>query len=121
MGRVLFLGLMWIACAQWSFAQPADPQPADEDPPTVAEEDLPPGFSSLPMLEAPPREESGPLGKKVTPRKEEELAPPPEQAVPEGTFVPGAETVAAAPAEQTRLKGYIDGLMTGLVTAGEFP
>lgn len=120
MGRLLFLGLMWIACASWSFAQPADPQPAADDPPPIAEGDLPPGFSSLPMLEPPPREESGPLGKKITPRQADEVAPP-EETLPAGTFVPGSETLAAAPAEQTRLRGYVDGLMSGLITSGEFP
>jgi CubicO group peptidase (beta-lactamase class C family) len=120
MGRIFFLGLIWIACAQWSFAQPADPPPSD-DPPPVSEGDLPPGFSSLPMLDAPPREESGPLGKTITPRQADEPAPP-EDVLPPGTFDPsGATSAASAPADQTRLRGYIDGLMNGLIAAGEFP
>lgn len=123
-GRFLLLGLIWLACALGSFAQPADTTPADvppaTDPPAVEAEDMPPGFSSLPMLQAPPREESGPLGKKITPRQSEEADVTDVGPAP-GTFEPGAAEAGAAPADQTRLRGYVDGLMTGLIAAGEFP
>jgi CubicO group peptidase (beta-lactamase class C family) len=118
-GRFLFLGLIWLACALGAWAQPADPPPA-EDPPVVEGEDLPPGFSSLPMLEAPPREDSGPLGKKITPRNAEEPVVPDGSPAP-GTFDPDVATAATAPGDQSRLRGYVDGLMTGLIAAGEFP
>jgi CubicO group peptidase (beta-lactamase class C family) len=120
-GRFLLLGLIWLACALGAFAQPVDdPPPPVEDPPAIEGEDLPPGFSSLPVLEAPPREESGPLGKKITPRQAEEPVVPDGSLAP-GTFDPEAAAVAVAPSDQSRIRGYVDGLMTGLIAAGEFP
>jgi CubicO group peptidase (beta-lactamase class C family) len=119
-GRFLLLGLIWLACALGAWAQPVDdPPPPAEDPPVIEGEDLPPGFSSLPVLEAPPREESGPLGKKITPRSQEPEVP--DTGLAPGTFDPDVATVATAPGDQSRLRGYVDGLMTGLIAAGEFP
>ncbi len=97
--RLLFLSLAWIAFAPWTIAQPAEDQP---------------GFVA-PVLEPPPREESGPLAKKA-----------PGQGVPSNVggdtmFVGGTLASDAAPADETRVKGYVDGLMSGLIAAGEFP
>lgn len=108
-GRVLLLCLMWIA----SFA-PAFAQAEDEEP-------LPEGFT-LPMLDAPPREESGPLGKKPPTRNVPEPSPidvGTDVSVPTGG--PAPTPAPAVPATEARLKGYVDGLMSGLMTAGEFP
>ncbi len=75
-----------------------------------------PSFGA-PVIEAPPRSESGALGKQPgrieTPANTVDLstgdAPP---------STGGAPTVLA---DQTQLKAYIDGLMLGLITSGQFP
>jgi CubicO group peptidase (beta-lactamase class C family) len=97
--RLLFLSLVWVAFAPWAFAQPAEDEP---------------GFVA-PVLEPPPREESGPLAKKA-----------PGQSVPsvpagDTMFVGGTIVSDAEPTDETRLKGYVDGLVSGLISAGEFP
>lgn len=100
-GRFLLLGLIGIACVHLAFAQPA--------------EEPPPDFG-MPVLQAPPRDESGPLGRKVTPRS------PSDAFATDADGFGGDESDAAdGPSDQLRLKGYVDGLMTGLIAAGEFP
>jgi len=65
-----------------------------------------PGTFGGPVLESQPRTESGPIG---TP----------------GTFDPeavaAAEANAKLPPESARLRSYVDGLMSGLIAAGEIP
>ena len=107
-GRLLLLGLAWAVCAGLAFAQPEDE--GNETPE--------PSFS-LPMLEAPPREESGPLDKKALPPRT-----PGEEALTIGGGVGAAAPESAPaplPADQARIKSYVDGLMSGLIAAGEFP
>jgi|GEM_PF-575447 len=83
-----------------SLAQPVD------DPPS--------GFGA-PVLGAPPREESGPLDKKSPDR----FAPAP----PVDQTTPAPQDAVAPPvsASASTFKPYVDGLMSGLVTAGEIP
>jgi CubicO group peptidase (beta-lactamase class C family) len=57
------------------------------------------------VLEPPPRAESGPIGESAT------FSADP--AAPQAAEV--------APPDATRIKGYIDGLMSGLIASGEFP
>jgi hypothetical protein len=83
-----------------------NPQIRRSRPTAAGRGDLP-GFSSPPMLDAPPREESGPLGKKITPRQADEVAPPTRASL--GPSIRAARCLAFAPADQTRLRGYIDG------------
>ena len=111
-GRFLFLGLIWLACVQLVLAQPEEEEIEELQP-------APPGFG-LPMLEAPPREESGPLGKKLPTRESLNPGAPVPTA---GAGAPGdaAGDAPAMPADAVRLKGYVDGLITGLITSGEFP
>lgn len=99
MGRLLFLTCLALAAlARASFAQPAD--------------DTGGGFGGT-VLEAPPREQSGPIGTDDS------------AGLPSGTFDPeaaaAAEAEAALPPEAARLKAHVDGLMAGLIAAGEFP
>ncbi|MEQ1867851.1 MAG: serine hydrolase domain-containing protein, partial [Micropepsaceae bacterium] len=95
--RVLLFCLLLMACARAVFAQPADDDPG-------------PGFGGA-VLDAPPRTESGPIGAEDPAR------------LPSGTFDP--EAAAEASVELTpqveNLKSYIDGVMSGLIAAGEFP
>jgi CubicO group peptidase (beta-lactamase class C family) len=65
------------------------------------------GFGGT-VLEAPPRTESGALGQV-----------PPTFSIEEP--VAEAEAAAPLPPDAARLKGYIDGLMSGLIASGEFP
>jgi len=104
-GRFLLLGLIWFACVQLALAQPA-------------EEPTPAPFGD-PVLQPPPREESGPLGKKIMPRGPSDAL----DAAEGGSVELGAgdDATPEAPSDQSRLKGYVDGLMTGLIAAGEFP
>lgn len=78
-----------------AFVHSAHAQPAEES-----------GAFGGPVLETQPRTESGPMGSS-------------------GTFDPeaaaAAEATASLPPEAARLKSYIDGLMSGLVAAGEIP
>ncbi len=98
--RLLFLGLLCLMFAPWTHAQPAE---EDE------------GSFGSPMLEAPPRDESGPLAKAAK-----------DQGVPTAStgdtmFVGGTMSEESTPTDGSRLKGYVDGLMAGLITSGEFP
>jgi CubicO group peptidase (beta-lactamase class C family) len=111
---------MWIASFASAWAQGAEPEP------------LPEGFT-LPMLEAPPREESGPLGKKPLTRPAPQplpidaigMTPAPDGAASaaDGTAPTsdGAAPAPVAPTGEARLKPYVDGLMSGLMTSGAFP
>ncbi|MCE9523683.1 MAG: beta-lactamase family protein [Alphaproteobacteria bacterium] len=120
--RFLLLGLVVAWGAQPVFAQPV------EEPPTIS--------FSPPVLEPPSREDSGPIGRKVPERrKAEPISIPtvsldpveaPAAAVPPAVPVaPVAGPVAIEPpaevASDQRLRGYVDGLMAGLVASGEIP
>jgi CubicO group peptidase (beta-lactamase class C family) len=127
-GRFLLLGLIAAVCVRVAYAQSAD-DPAVDNP-------FPPSFS-LPVLEPPPREESGPLDKQVVERRKPEAilsvdAPAlPPAAVPPAAVAdanakdapPAADAAATAPAPagDQRVQGYVDGLMSGLLSAGEIP
>ncbi len=97
LGRFLFLCVLLAACARAALAQPADES----------------GAFGGPVLEPPPRSESGPIGAGDSAQ------------LPSGTFDPEAAAAAEAnanlPPETANLKTYIDGLMAGLISAGEFP
>jgi CubicO group peptidase (beta-lactamase class C family) len=95
--RFLLICLALSALARVAFAQPAD--------------DTGGAFGGT-VLEAPPREQSGPI-----------VSADPAQ-LPSGTFDPeaaAAEAEANMAPETARLKAHVDGLMTGLIAAGEFP
>ncbi len=94
--RLLLFCLLLTACARAAFAQPAnEPEP---------------GFGGA-VLAPPPRSESGPIGTEDPAR------------LPSGTFDPEAAAAAEAnlPPEVENLKSYVDGVMSGLIAAGEFP
>ena len=96
--RILLLCLGVAALARAAIAQPTD--------------DAGPGFGGA-VLDPPPRSESGPIGADSPAR------------LPSGTFDPeaaaDAEATANLPPEAASLKSYIDGMMSGLIAAGEFP
>lgn len=75
-----------------------------------------PGFGA-PVLDAPPRSESGPLAKPLDPRTAE--APVNTVNLPSGDVI--APSAAPVIGDQTQLKAYVDGLMSGLITSGQFP
>ncbi len=110
-GRFLFLGLIAAACMRAAIAQPAD--------------DPPPLVFSPPVLEQPPREDSGPLNRKTTDRHKTETAAPlaidTTAATPTPDAADASDAPAPGPADDTRLRGYVDGLMTGLIASGEIP
>src|SRR5262245_23706435 len=122
-GRFLCLGLVMAACARLAFAQQTDETP-------------PPSFSA-PVLDQPAREETGPLAKKPIERRSSApdltLTPTPDATplspLPNVAPAPATETPApaapplppAAPADETRLRGYVDGVMSALISAGEIP
>lgn len=112
-GRFLLLCLMWIVCAPLALAQAAD------DAPPASTDDFPPSNFSMPMLQAPPREESGPLGKKLPARPLTVVPQPDAEPVLGGAVVAGE--AAPAPAAPTPVKAYVDGMMTALLTAREIP
>ncbi len=99
MGRRLLLMSLAVA----ALARAAIPQPTDAPDP---------GFGGA-VLDPPPRSESGPIGADSPAR------------LPSGTFDPEAAAAAEAeanlPPEAASLKSYIDGMMSGLIAAGEFP
>ena len=85
-------------------------------------EEQPSGFGA-PVLDAPPRSESGPLAKQPIDRRAGE-APANTVDLPAPDQTPTAETALPASApigDQTQLKAYVDGLMSGLITSGQFP
>ena len=108
-GRILFLGLLMAACVRAAIAQPTD--------------DPPPLIFSPPILEQPPREDSGPLNKKVLDRRAPATAPAlaPLDTTDVAPASDAADAPAPDPADDTRLRGYVDGLMAGLIASGEIP
>lgn len=105
--RFLLICVAAAACVRLASAQ----EPLEDLPPS-------PTFAP-PVLEQPPREEIGPLDKKLqdrrTPESDAADAAPPTNTVDFNAVQP------AAPADGTRLRGYVDGVMAALIAAGEIP
>lgn len=93
----LLLCFAMAACVRAACAQPSDDAG---------------GFGGA-VLDPPPRGESGPIGTDDP------------ASLPQGTFDPEAAAAAEAnanlPPEVANLKSYVDGMMSGLIAAGEFP
>lgn len=92
-----FLALLLLALLSgWAYAQ--------EDAPSFGE----------PLFEAPPREETGPLVKTVI----NFGADPTPAAQSDAQASPGPDSSSTGP---NRTRDYVDGLLNGLITAGEIP
>jgi CubicO group peptidase (beta-lactamase class C family) len=77
-----------------------------------------------PALGAPSRDETGPLGKPASVSLKPDLTTDTTTEGPQGpstTDAPTNATTPGAPAVASQTQSYVDGLMAGLITAGELP